>query len=65
MPLDNSNSGNGKRVACFLLNDRANLGLLMLGKCAILPAWKTREPGGLPSYFGEADPPDEKRRANR
>ena len=31
------------------------------GRCATLHAWETREPGGLPSFIGGANPPDERK----
>ena len=29
--------------------------------CYIIAMWETTEPGGLPSYFGGANPPDERK----
>ena len=30
-------------------------------ECDILPVWETTEPGGLPSIFGGANPPYERK----
>lgn len=37
----------------FLLFDKARSDILRL--------WETREPGGLPSFIGGANPPDERK----
>lgn len=38
-----------------------NLRLRTMSDTAIISAWETREPGGLPSFIGGANPPDERK----
>ena len=38
-----------------------NFRLRTMSDTVIISAWETREPGGLPSYFGGANPPDERK----
>lgn len=47
--MDNSAETQGR----LLLSDKV--------KCGILRSWETREPGGLPSFIGGANPPDERK----
>ncbi len=38
-----------------------NFRLRTMSDTVIISAWETREPGGLPSYIGWANPPDERK----